>query len=314
MDGKDSNDGTHLSNVILLTTSDTVFLFTYDTSPVIQNATAVAKDWCSVMSRVEDEFGSRCVAIVTDSPNVHRSAAKIFQIAHPEITWIPCLAHCLNLFFKDSTVFPELQSLWQTTKKIVHLFRARTVPRALLRAELVVRDYPGKVSQNPLKGVKNVCELRFGNIFLVLQRLLLLRCILKVVCVSPAFELWCDSLKPEIERDAVKKVVAQVLSAVFWNEVDDYVRVMDPVYTLLRTADSDQTFIGSVYVRMAAIQNRFDDFTPSELPLPLMSSLKSAWVDRWNKSHIDLYSAGTPNFVVPVVPVVVVEIMFSIFQ
>ncbi len=262
---------------------------------VTMDATTTAALWSKIVVKAEEKFGPHCRAFVTDTPSVNKKAKEILEELHPKLTWVPCLAHCLNLFIKDTIVFQQIGTLWTQAKSINHLFYARTGPRSLLKAQLSSSDYPNKIPSNPLKGVLRVCELRFCNSYLILQRLDRIQEVLRTVTVSTAFGDWMRALPKAKDRQGVKEVVALVSgnkADKFWLGVREFLRVIQPVVVLLREVDSNRRMVGQVYVKMSQVDEWFSKTKSPWISAELMKCLQKAWIHRWNYSYCDLYGAG----------------------
>ena len=184
-----------------------LYVDTVDVSGEPQDAPHVVEQWVKIIDSVEQRYGEHCFALVTDTPAVHQVASQLLKDKKSHISWIPCLAHCLNLFFKDSVSqeFPEIAALWANVKNIVHMFHARGYPRALLRDELLRGDYPDKLPSNPLKGVTKICELRFANAFLVISRLARIGERVRTVAVFGKLQIGSRNFHEKMIADSAEK-------------------------------------------------------------------------------------------------------------
>ena len=188
--------------------------------------------------------------------------------------------------------FPSFGTMWEDVKAVAHLFHARTGPRAFLRKELEERDYRDKRAGVPLKGVKRVCELRFANSFMVIDRLIRIEERMKSVVVSGALAEWIQNLPRLADRAECRRLKALLTDDVFWLKLTEYVRLLTPIYTFLREVDSNATMIGDVYHRMSQIQDTFTARPSSWLSATELKGVKKAWVYRWDYLHSDIYAAG----------------------
>ena len=283
-DGKDNNNHVHVINILLSTPVATVFMKTADFSTTERDQLATANLLIQEIRSLEPIVQKCLTAIVTETPSVNVAASKIIEKEFHWVTWIPCLAHVLNLLFKDSLIPPNAARMYSDAKKMTHLFYSRARPRHLLRVNLQ------EVHHNKIKGVTRVCELRFGNVFMVLSRLQSCRVSLKEVLASAVFETWMKKQKDEI---VVQEVVDTVNSRFFGDSVDQYVNVMAPVYKLLREVDTNVIMMGKVYHRMYMLNMHFDEVQQRSAPLYANFSLLDMLVARWNHSiHSDFHSAG----------------------
>ena len=279
-------------NALLVTPSTISYLFSMDASGS-RDAEATCSQFMEIISRAEEEFGPHCFALVTDTPSVNRAAVELLRIRRPKIIWVPCLAHCLNLFFKDLVIFPKIGQMWDKVKTVVNLFRSRSVPRDLLRQELKDNEYPSKRRSQPLKGVVPACELRFGNIYNVISRLIRIEERLKFVTVSNAFSEWIARLPKKSDRLNGRDVQTHLLpTSPLWTQMKEFHNLLTPVYCWLREVDSNACVAGKVYKRMSDIEDHMKGCNTSWLTKEDLCAFQKAWIERWNYSHCDLYSAG----------------------
>ena len=225
-DGKDSTYKKHLINAILVTPDTTTFLFTIDVGGTTQDADATAAAWIGIVDRVQTEYGPYCKTFDSDTLSVNKAASSKLMSHFPGIMWVYCAAHCINLNFKDTVVFPLISTLWSQETSIVHMFYTRTRPRYLLRTAFASTDYPGKISSNPLKGEHNVCEVRFANIFYVIARLVRIQSVLKAVSLSDELNNWISKLPKRDDRKSCRDVSELLASRAFWMAVKEYVRLL----------------------------------------------------------------------------------------
>jgi hypothetical protein len=283
-DGKDSNGRDHLINVIMMTPKGGTFLKTINHTG-IRNARSTAQLMIDVIDELPLHQRQNLVAVVTDTPNVNRAAGQMIECAIPSITWIPCLTHSLNLVFKDSTKIPQIGTLYEEAKLVVHHFYARSVPRQILR-ELLELD-----KKHSVAGVLKVCELRFSNMFLVLERLLHCQFQIKMAVTSEQHCNWCTTLQQK-DRRKVEKVMEIVQRPTFWNYVQQYITIFAPVHSLLRQVDSNAIMMGKVYKLMSELDQHFVAACKLEYLNLAASELQSLFVTRWNLSHSAFHAAA----------------------
>lgn len=281
-DGKDSNDHIHLLNFLVSTPQGICFLKTVDCSENERSAQNIANLMTSTINSLPPKIKDNLVVLVTDGPNVNRACGELLEAQFPRLSWISCLVHGLNLLFKDALEFPEPKQLYSEVKQIVHTFYGRSRPRRLLREKLAAEGIK-------LKGVIRVCELRFGNCYIVMQRLLDCYSALKAVVVSKEFEKWTAGLSSK-ESDTVRGLDEMILKKDFWLNIKDFLEVMKPVYEFLREVDTNKLMMGKIYFRMSEINTHFTKVSSN---LYKGHDLPAMFVARWDKSiHSPFHSAG----------------------
>ena len=102
-------------------------------------------------------------AIVTDNASNYKGAGLAIQVKYPEITWVPCAAHTLNLLLKDIGRLNFIKQTLLDANDVVKFIREHQFTYALF------------CSKSPSKNLQIFCATRFATAYLVLNRLLELR-------------------------------------------------------------------------------------------------------------------------------------------
>jgi hypothetical protein len=280
-DGKDSNDRVHLVNVLLATPLGISFNRTVEFNTTTRDAANTAALYIRMIEELPDDIRNNLVLLVTDAPKVNVAAARSVEEKFSHITWIPCLTHQLNLFFKDIMAFPAVRDLYAEVKDVVHHFHARSFARSLLRKTC-------QTNRLKIKGVKSICELRFGNAIVVMARLH--RCMsgIQTVVVSDTHKNWVSGL-PAKDKATCQRVVDLVLSKNFWLGVESYVHALNSVYCLLRQVDSNSLMMGKVYPELSKIDDHLGAYKPDVFN---GCDMPQAFVARWDNLHTMFHCAG----------------------
>ncbi len=284
-DGKKTSDRRHKINILLVTPLGVVFLTTKDVSDEGRAAPETANQWIDAINGMKPSLKDHLVTLISDTPSVNRAAGLLLEAKFPSITWLPCLAHCLNLFYKDTVKLdPTIKQLYSNVKKVVHHFWARGSPAAALRARLQQQGLA-------VHGVRNICELRFGNFFIVVARLILCHEAIYSVCTSPDHVAWVAA-QTKKDRDIIVPVVEIVHNKPFWDACRDFITLLSPVHKWLRRVDTNAIIIGEVYMEMFKISEHFKGLTKLGITRFNNKTIRAAWSARWEKSHSPFHSAG----------------------
>jgi hypothetical protein len=165
-DGKDVVSKRHMVNFVVVCPKGAFFCEAIDVSGQPRDAEATAAMWMKAIEQIETIVTDCVVLVVSDSPNVNVKAGQIMQTNHPRIFWGPCVAHGINLFFKDLVALDYLSSLIEQAKAIVQHFTNRDRPRTILR-----RTLHQIANHTPMDGLYRPGETRFATHFRMIDRL-----------------------------------------------------------------------------------------------------------------------------------------------
>lgn len=116
-DGWTNVRGDHIVNFCIKAPGKkSVFQSSINTSDIAQNAEAVASAICSVI----DGLGAHLFcAVITDNPNVMKSAWDIIEATYTHISAYGCAAHVMNLLVKDIMEIENNTALAKDSEKII---------------------------------------------------------------------------------------------------------------------------------------------------------------------------------------------------
>ena len=116
-------------------------------------------------------------AICTDNASNYKGAGLMLQDKYPDITWVSCAAHTLNLLLKDIGKMSFIQPTLVDANHLVKFLRERRFTYALFCTK---SD----------KCLQIFCATRFATIYYVLERLLDVRAALVETVADCRFEVW----------------------------------------------------------------------------------------------------------------------------
>ncbi|CAG8669314.1 7313_t:CDS:1, partial [Scutellospora calospora] len=147
----------HWTNFIFATPKP-VFVFAKPTEEVSQNAYNIAKDIEDIIATIDK---SKLCAIITDNASVIKKSWKILSNIFPNIIYMGCLAHNLNLIIQDIMKLNWTKSIYKKTKAIVKFFRNHHIPAAIFKRHQQIQE--SKVS------LKLPAKTRWGSFFICME-------------------------------------------------------------------------------------------------------------------------------------------------
>jgi hypothetical protein len=281
-DGKDNMARRHLVNIVTTSPLGAEFREVIDVSGTPRDSEATAQALVDAARRLEKYEQENLVTIVTDTPSVNRKAWKILEEKLPGVQCVPCAAHVLNLHFKH--VFkeiPAMQTVVANAKLIVQRFSNTDFARSQLRLatpKCTVSDKHPKGRQIELY---KPGETRFATNYRMLSRLLELQTTIQQVTFSQAYKDTC------VERKNPCPVTGMIGDGQFWNQVSEWVIVLEPAYAMLREVDTYKPTLHTVYESALEIQEKYETCT-----LPYAQQLRDQWTKDWEYLHVPLHSAA----------------------
>eukprot|EP00253_Pinus_taeda_P004206 PITA_04206 len=145
-----------------------------------------------------------------------------------------------------------------------------------------------------------VAETRYASNFLMLRRLVEVKHALVSMVVS---QLWIEWRQADSERGSMVRRLC--LDEDWWSKVNFLLKFTTLAFELLRSADTDQPFLGEVYDSMDSMVEKTMEIISQESPQILFVDdhfaglVKKIIVDRWNNLNTPLHTlahALNPKF------------------
>ena len=145
--------------------------------------------------------------------------------------------HTLNLIFKDfASKFPWMEDTYKAGKAIVNFFRSHCHCLAMFR-------------NNSRLDLLKVAKTRFASHHILLERLRTVRDGLTTTVVTRQWKDWVKTCSSDQQQQA-KAIVDTINDENFWNEVDNILAFIEPIYSVLRFSDGEGPKMGEIYERM----------------------------------------------------------------
>ena len=182
------------------------------------------------------------VQIITDNASVMKSAGSIVEAEYPTIFWSPCVVHTLNLALKNICAPKnslQNEHTYNACQWIVKVADEASFIRVFIMNHSMRLAIFNEFS--PLK-LLSIAETRFASTIVMLRRLKLIRKHLQSMVIS---EQWMSYREDDVGK--AQTVRDYILNDVWWDNVDYIVRFTEPIYEMIRVADTDSPILHRVY-------------------------------------------------------------------
>ncbi|KAJ6810180.1 uncharacterized protein M6B38_158170 [Iris pallida] len=227
-------------NVIAVSDGEPMFLNAVDTEGEAKDESYIA----DVLIKAIQEVGNRnVVQVVTDLTPKCRAAGLLVEKTYPHIFWTPCMVHSLDVALKN--IFAA-----KNTKEngIVYDDDCRWISD-ISREVVVIRNF---IIKHPMKfpmlnhheelKLLDIPKTRFAFDIIILRKFKVIKRSLQDMVVSERWNLYKE--KDEGKAEFVKQ---KVLDDIWWEKVDYIVSFTEPIYDMLRFANTDKPNLHLVY-------------------------------------------------------------------
>ena len=227
------------------------FIAVSETSPIFLRALNAqgeekTKEYIAdkLVAVVEEVGAKNVVQIITDNAANCKGAGLIVQQKYDNIFWTPCVVHTLNLALKnicaakvprndeESVVFDELNWI-------------QLIAQDAIMIKNYIMNHGMRLSMfNEFSKLKllAVAETRFASVVVMLKRFLMVKRALQTMVISDAWESYRDD-----NSGLARHVREKILCNQWWENVSYIVDFTEPIYEMLRLADTDKPCLHLVY-------------------------------------------------------------------
>eukprot|EP00253_Pinus_taeda_P018342 PITA_18342 len=208
-----------------------------------------------------------------------RALGMIVDAKYPQVFWTLCIVHSSNLALK--TIASDvlwIGSIVEDAQHICNFVQNHT------NALTIYKEYTNL-------SLLKIADTWFASSFIMLKRLREIKTALGAMVIS---EFWSFSRKTN--QAASKRVKDTVLDDAWWERIDLLIKIMDPIISLLRFADTNQPILGEVYEGWDSVIESMRRFIlQSECPKYETSSeaffttIQDIFVSGWNKNCTPLH-------------------------
>lgn len=278
-----------LINFIAASDAGPVFLRAIDTFGNIKNTDYMTQIFLEVVNEVGP---SNVVQIITDNAAVCRAAGLRLQATHPHIFWTPCVVHTLNLALmnmcsferegKNATRYPHCQWMRELDRDV-----------KMIRNFVVNHNYALTI-YTKYAGLRllGVPETRFAGTIIMVKRV---REVKTSMCRMVVDTDW--RFLREQDEEKAQKIKNILLDDEWWDRVDYFLEVMDPIVSMLRACDTDSSMLHLVYDMWDSMIEKVEHVVFQKEKKKLIDGDESEFFEemrknliaRWNKSSTPMH-------------------------
>eukprot|EP00253_Pinus_taeda_P001938 PITA_01938 len=274
-----------LINIIATFPKGAIFIKAEDCSGEVKDAQLIAD---VIIKTIEQIGPNKVVQVITDKAPVCKATGLIIEGRYDHIFWTPCIVHILNL------IIEEIDNKVSWIKEITR--EAREIVKFITnhhQSQAIFREYS---KLELLKVVETIYASKF----------LMLRCLVEVkhaLVSMVASQLWIEWR--QVNSKWGYMVRRSCLDEDWWSKVDFLLKFTTLAFEFLRSADTEQPFLGKVYDGMDSMVEKTMEIILQESPQLLFVDdhfaglVKKIIVDRWNNFNTPLHTlahALNPKF------------------
>ena len=195
---------------------------------------------------VIDEVGRQnVVQIITDNAANCKGAGLLIEAEYDNIFWTPCVVHTLNLAMKSicEPKVPREPSdedlfVWNQLEFIHNVKYDATMIKNFIMNHGMRLSMFNEFSHLKLL---SITETRFASIVCMLKRFVEIKTALQHMVISDKWNIYKD------DAPTAQVVKEKILSDVWWGNVEYILRITNPIYEMIRLADTDTPCLHLIY-------------------------------------------------------------------
>lgn len=256
-DGWCSSQHRPLVNFLLVCCGKALLLNTTDTSGHEKTADYLAQLAQRAVNEAKID-SRRIIAIICDGANraMMNSFAALEEFKHVQPIW--CLCHVLNLLLGDfSKHIHWIRDTDSLARRLVKLLTGSTHIRSMYRDQAL--KWAGEQADRKPLELTLPCITRFMSLYLMLERLHTMAEVVRRVLVSSDL---LDHLHNGKDKNDASEIIDVCCSPTsrFWQRVAKLTKLVEPIYKLLRVADSDEPQICNVMPGLCEIRAHVSNY------------------------------------------------------
>lgn len=243
-DGWSDSQRRPLINFLAVTKSGPIFLKCENTEGKVKTKEYIVGLLVEVIEKVGPK---NVVQVITDNAANCKAAGLIVEAKYKNIFWTPCVVHTLNLALKNicapkniedqNPMFQELQWICDAAGD------ALTIKNFIMNHGMrlsIFNEY------SKLKFLA-IADTRFASVIVMLKRFRLLKESLQRMVISDKWTAYKQD-----DREKARFVRDKILDEDWWADVNYIIDFTDPIYSMLRAADTDKPCLHLIYEMWAA--------------------------------------------------------------
>ncbi|KAK9278737.1 hypothetical protein L1049_028313 [Liquidambar formosana] len=252
------------------------------------------KDKNFIASLITDTVGEvgpqNVIQVITNNAPVCRSAGLLVEAQYPQIFWTPCVVHTLNLALKNICAAKD------TEANAITFAECNWITDIALDANIIkvfITTHSMRLAiYNQFVRLKMlaIADTRFASVVIMLKRFKMLKRGLQSMVIS---DQWVSYKEDNVKR--AQFVKDKVLDDLWWDQINYIISFLDPIYDMLRIADTDKPCLHLVYdmwdnmiekVRVAIYRHEHKHETKESSFFDVVHKIL---VDRWSKNNTPLH-------------------------
>ncbi|KAH6555265.1 hypothetical protein KP509_1Z269200 [Ceratopteris richardii] len=270
-DGWSDTRNRPIINIMVSCIFGTMFLKSVDTSCEVKSGEYIFEILKDAIMNVGPE---NVVQICMDNASNCVRAGYLVEQQWPHIFYTRCTCHCLDLLFEDIGRLEWVKPILDNAVKVVVFVTMKPSVLALFR-------------KHSSKDLVKPAQTRFAYMFIMLSNLLDERVYNGLRCLMVSQEY---TRKKVARTKKAEDVSSIILSAFFWRQAKDIVKICAPILKVLRLADREGATMGLIYEltdRMIESISSIESIDSARL-----EEVKNVCVERWNMLHSPLHAAA----------------------
>lgn len=211
----------------LITTPKPVFFSAHQTGEMRQTGENIGADIENTISQIDH---TKLSAVITDNASSMKKAWKLVAIRYPNVIFLGCVAHSLNLLIGDIMKLSWADTIMKNSKIIVKYFKSHQIPAAILK-RYQLSNYNKQIS------LKLPVKTRWGSSAACLNSL-------------QVNQLAVELTVTELSRNQAVNIDEDIKNIVqdngFWQEVNYLFRVLNQLVIGISIFESDTPCLSRV--------------------------------------------------------------------
>ncbi|XP_062193504.1 uncharacterized protein LOC133896882 [Phragmites australis] len=216
-------------NFIAVTEGAPIFLKSIDSEGEVKSKEYIFDR----LKEVIEEVGSKnVVQVITDNAANCKAVGLMIESKYKNIFWTPCVVHTLNLALKNICAPKDNEG---DNKELVWI---KHISEDAFYIKNYIMNHGMRLSMfNEFTKLKflAVAETRFASVIVMLKRFLLIKEALMLMVVGDKWMAYREDNPTKAQ--AVKE---KIINDIWWDQVQYIVDFTDPIYSMLRAADTDK--------------------------------------------------------------------------
>jgi hypothetical protein len=191
------------------------------------------------MAIIEEVGPKNVVQVIIDHASNYKGAGMLIEKKYNHIFWTPCVVHTLNLALKN------ICAAKQNDDDSDELVWIKIISDDAFMIKNLIMNHGMRLSMfNEYSDLKflAVADTRFASHIVMLKRFLLLKESLVLMVVSDKWSAYSDD-----DQQKAQFVKQKVLDDMRWDKVKYIVELTEPIYLMLRAADTDRPSLHLIY-------------------------------------------------------------------